>query len=232
MKKCTICLVEKKFDEFEFERNQCKKCRNKRKHQLVLSKSYEVNVTEKCCQKCKLVKPAEAFSKHIRNPTGLYKFCRECRSIEGKETYLREKDYYKTKAANYYEKHKGTEKINASVRARRKVRMKTDPNYVLKRRLRNRLYYALKKTSWKKNTKFSEYIGCSLDELRKHIEDRFTDGMSWMNQGEWHIDHIIPLDSAQSEEELYKLCNYTNLQPLWAKDNIRKGNKKPSKHCT
>ena len=49
--------------------------------------------------------------------------------------------------------------------------------------------------------------------------------MSWENQGKWHIDHIIPLSSAANEEELYKLCHFTNLQPMWATDNIRKGSK-------
>jgi hypothetical protein len=49
--------------------------------------------------------------------------------------------------------------------------------------------------------------------------------MSWENRDEWHIDHIIPLSSANSEEELYKLCHYTNLQPLWAEENIKKSNK-------
>jgi hypothetical protein len=49
--------------------------------------------------------------------------------------------------------------------------------------------------------------------------------MSWDNQGQWHIDHIIPLASAKSEEELYKLCHFTNLQPMWAVDNIKKGSK-------
>jgi hypothetical protein len=56
-------------------------------------------------------------------------------------------------------------------------------------------------------------------------EEKFTEGMSWDNKNEWHIDHIIPLSSAQTEEELYKLCHYTNLQPLWAEDNLRKSNK-------
>jgi hypothetical protein len=49
--------------------------------------------------------------------------------------------------------------------------------------------------------------------------------MSWNNQGSWHIDHIVPLSSAQTEEEIYKLCHFTNLQPLWAEDNLRKGDK-------
>ena len=49
--------------------------------------------------------------------------------------------------------------------------------------------------------------------------------MTWNNRSEWHIDHIIPLSSAKTEEELYKLFHYTNLQPLWAKDNLIKGKK-------
>ena len=49
--------------------------------------------------------------------------------------------------------------------------------------------------------------------------------MSWENQGKWHIDHITPLSSAKTEEEVYRLCHYTNLQPLWAEDNLKKGSK-------
>jgi hypothetical protein len=70
-----------------------------------------------------------------------------------------------------------------------------------------------------------EYIGCSQEELKLHIEKQFTFDMSWDNAGEWHVDHKIPLSSAETPEEMYRLCHYTNLQPMWALDNIKKGDK-------
>ena len=72
-----------------------------------------------------------------------------------------------------------------------------------------------------------EIIGCSKDDLRKHLESKFRDGMTWQNYGKhWHIDHIVPLISAKSSEEVKKLCNWTNLQPLTAFENISKGSKR------
>ena len=70
-----------------------------------------------------------------------------------------------------------------------------------------------------------EYLGCSLNELKQHLEAQFESGMSWENHGEWHINHIIPLASADltNPEELAQVCHYSNLQPLWADENIRKG---------
>jgi hypothetical protein len=69
-------------------------------------------------------------------------------------------------------------------------------------------------------------IGCTPSFLKEYIENQFKDGMSWDNYGfyGWHIDHIIPLSSAKTEEDLYKLSHYTNLQPLWMIDNFIKGN--------
>jgi len=49
--------------------------------------------------------------------------------------------------------------------------------------------------------------------------------MSWENYGDWHIDHIIPISSAKNNDEVYKLNHYTNFQPLWALDNMKKSNK-------
>jgi hypothetical protein len=76
----------------------------------------------------------------------------------------------------------------------------------------------------KKNKTF-EIVGCTPKFLKEHLETKFVDSMNWDNRSEWHIDHIIPLSSAKTEDELYKLCHYTNLQPLWAKDNLKKSNK-------
>ena len=70
-------------------------------------------------------------------------------------------------------------------------------------------------------------LGCSIDSLKRHLSKKFKIGMSWDNYGihGWHIDHIIPLSSAKTIEDIEKLCHYTNLQPLWAKDNLQKSNK-------
>lgn len=94
----------------------------------------------------------------------------------------------------------------------------------IKNSLRSRLYAFVKG----KNTKSSfEFVGCSIDELKKHLSSQFTKGMSWENYGRWHIDHIKPCASfdLSNEEEQHKCFNYSNLQPLWAKDNFKKGAK-------
>ena len=77
-----------------------------------------------------------------------------------------------------------------------------------------------------------EIIGCSKDDLRKHLESKFRDGMTWQNYGKhWHIDHIIPLISSKSVDEIKRLCHWTNLQPLTAFENISKGAKIPVAGC-
>jgi hypothetical protein len=83
----------------------------------------------------------------------------------------------------------------------------------------------VKKLDIIKRNKTFDIVGCTPQELKEHLESQFKDGMSWENRNEWHIDHIIPLCSATTEDELYKLCHYTNLQPLWATENIKKGGK-------
>jgi hypothetical protein len=104
-------------------------------------------------------------------------------------------------------------------------RKKTDKIYKIKHLVRNRIskFLTIKRLN-KKHATF-ELVGCTPQELKIYLEQKFTNGMSWDNQGEWHIDHKIPLASAKTEEELYKLCHFTNLQPMWATENIKKGSK-------
>lgn len=72
-------------------------------------------------------------------------------------------------------------------------------------------------------------LGCSIKHLKKHLEGQFQDGMTWENYGfnGWHIDHIVPLAffDLSNKEQFLKACHYTNLQPLWAIENIKKGKK-------
>jgi hypothetical protein len=66
-----------------------------------------------------------------------------------------------------------------------------------------------------------------MEEAFAHIESKFKPGMTWENYGKWHVDHIIPLSSANTTGELEKLCHFNNLQPLWARENMRKSDKMP-----
>lgn len=226
MKKCVKCLEIKETQQFNIGRNQCKSCRLKYKQSLP-KKNHPVSVTEKSCTACQVVKPALDFHSNGDFTTGLYPYCKSCALVKQQEKYQRNKEKYVKKSTERYNKIKGTEAINAPARARQKRKLASNPIYKVTRNLRNRLYYAIKNTAWKKNSKFTKYIGCDRETLIKHLESQFVDGMSWDNYSNdtWHIDHIIPLASAGNEAELYKLCHYTNLQPMWALDNIKKADK-------
>ena len=99
------------------------------------------------------------------------------------------------------------------------------PIIKLKNSLRSRINELMNKKY--NNPRTLELVGCDYEFLIRHIESKFIGDMSWDNYGYygWHIDHIIPLSSAKSEDEIKKLFHYTNLQPLWAKDNLKKRNK-------
>jgi hypothetical protein len=101
-----------------------------------------------------------------------------------------------------------------------------NPIYRLSYIVRNRIQSFLKLKKINKNNKTFNIIGCSPEFLKEYLEQKFTEGMSWDLMGQYiHIDHIIPLSSAKTEDDIYKLCHYTNLQPLWAEDNLKKGDK-------
>lgn len=123
-----------------------------------------------------------------------------------RENYKRNKDTYISRHKKY-----------------QKQRRNNDPIYKLMCNLRTRLYHAVKK-DFKVGSAIRD-LGCSISHLKKHLEARFTLGMCWENYGKWHIDHIVPLASFDltNLEEFKKACCYTNLQPMWAIENIVKG---------
>ncbi len=100
-----------------------------------------------------------------------------------------------------------------------------DPNYKLKAYCRFRIWSALKGLQKSKRT--MKLLGCTIDELWTYLESKFTEGMTKENHGKWHVDHIIPCASfdLSDPEQQEKCFHYTNLQPLWAIDNMKKHTK-------
>jgi hypothetical protein len=108
---------------------------------------------------------------------------------------------------------------------KRKERMDNDPIFKFKIRLRKTIKESVKRRGYTKKSKTYDILGIDFMGFRAHIENLFLEGMTWDNHGEWHYDHIIPLSTATTYEEVIKLNHYTNFQPLWAEDNLKKGSK-------
>lgn len=118
------------------------------------------------------------------------------------------------------------ERLCRQRRERRKIRLK-DPAFRLERNLRKRVYSAVRGRTIKSD-QTAALIGCSFSNLRLYLARQFQPGMSWENYGPvWHVDHIKPCAKFDlTDPEQQKACfHYTNLQPLWASDNLRKGAK-------
>lgn len=207
----------------------------------------------KKCKKCSLEKNLSEFNKSCLYIDGHRSICRECQKIEGRIYREKNKEkineklriQYKNnpsiqksrsekwkseKPEDYknsnYKKSKKWEEKNKEYRKIYKnnystERLKTDVLFKLSRNVRIRINRFIRKKS--KTTE--NILGVTFDELKNYIESKFSKGMTWDNYGKWHIDHIKPLSSAVTESEIYELCHYTNLQPLWAEDNLKKSSK-------
>jgi hypothetical protein len=124
----------------------------------------------------------------------------------------------------YYQKH--IVKIRELHREYKARCRKSDPVYRMRDNVRRRIHHAITRLRLKKTRRTPAFLGCDTDTLRRHLESKFKPGMTWQNYGQWHIDHIIPLAEGKTERQLNKLCHYTNLAPLWAHENLRKGKKR------
>ena len=146
---------------------------------------------------------------------------KELKSYLDGEYREKNREYLKKYFSKYREKNR--DKINSYLRNKRK----TDVHFRIKHNLRKRLGEVLKGRSKSKHT--LELLGCEYDFFIQYIEGQFVDGMSWNNYGYrgWHIDHKMPCDrfDLSKPEEQEKCFHYSNLQPLWAIDNMKKGNK-------
>jgi hypothetical protein len=189
---------------------------------------------KKICSKCKLEKDFCDFRKSSKMKNGLQSECKSCSKLRfelNREKNLIKIKIYteknKEKKSEYDKQYRLKNKLNKNEYTRnyRKIRRLNDPTFRVIESMRSRLKNFFKSNNIQNYNKTFDVVGCSPQQLKEFLEQKFIHGMSWDNYGDWHIDHIIPLSSATNEKEIYKLCHYTNLQPLWAEDNRNKSNK-------
>ena len=208
LKTCRECNIEK--DTVLFHKNgngfrsKCKECTNKlRERNVVIHEAPKEGVF--CCSICKTNKDIVMFGNDTSSSRGIRYACREC---ENKKRVEKNRENLEIQRKKQREESR---KRRSNVKNRIRMNLGT------------RLYLAVEK----KHGNTMELTGCSKDDLYSHLESKFTEGMNWDNYGKWHIDHIKPCVSFDltDTEEQKKCFHWTNLQPLWAIDNMRKGAK-------
>lgn len=181
------------------------------------------------CSKCKTELPLERTSN----------YCTICKNKIDLESYHRNKEKRRQYTKEYEKQNPDKLKKNRLQTKKwlkdrpyymndwYKEKLSTNIDYKIIHNLRERLRVALQNNS--KGTKTKDMLGCSVEEFKQYLESKFTEGMNWGNYGRkgWHIDHIKPCISFDmSDPEQQKQCfHYTNLQPLWWKDNLKKHSK-------
>jgi len=197
MKKCTKCF------ELKTNENFYKKKNSLRSECIVCSKAYN-----------------KSFK--IKNPNYSKNY-----EEQNKEVIKQRKADYWLNNKDKYQKYRdlNKEKLRIYYKNRARQKRKSDINFRLTLSLRSRLNKAIKRQQ--KAGSFIKDLGCFIEELKQHLQSKFQPGMTWENYGKWYIDNIRPLSSFNLEDrkEFILACNYNNLQPLWAKDNLRKSNK-------
>ena len=133
------------------------------------------------------------------------------------------KAYYEANKENIINKVKSYQKENLDkINSYQKERLKTDILFKLKTNIKNLIGNSIRNSGFKKLSKTEQILGCTYDDFKLHLESKFELWMNWDNRGlyngelnyGWDIDHITPLDSAITEEDVIRLNHYTNLQPL------------------
>jgi hypothetical protein len=189
----------------------------------------------KKCFICKTDKLLSEFYKHKTTKDGFENRCKICfrqwqknRYYLNRESRIDQVKEYKRNNRSKVNEYKNQwqkdnrEKLRPYFRVYNQQRKINDINFKIAASLRTRLYIAMH--NHQKVGSAVKDLGCSIQELKIYFESKFKPGMSWKNWGKWHIDHVQSLASFDltKREELLKACHYSNLQPLWAKENIRK----------
>jgi len=180
----------------------------------------------KLCSDCKENKEIHFFYNNIKSYDGLTNVCKECNKIRNKNYYYKTIDKQPIRRRIKYLK---TKEISIKRdNEYKKLRSINDKSFKLLRSLRDRHSKAVKNAGKEKKFRTTDLLGCDSEYLKKYIELQFKNEMDWNNYGIiWNIDHIYPLSKVDWNciYETSKYCHYSNLQPMYIIDNIKKGNK-------
>lgn len=202
-------------------------------------KSYDKNKVERNAEKRKYYKDnkEELKEKHKeykeKNRSNYLSYQKQYRENNKEKIKTLQQQYYKSNSEKVKLKSKQYRENNLDSRNEyckkyNILRRKTDDLFKLKSTIRSLLYRCFKQKSYIKNDRAEQILGCSFENFKQHIESKWEPWMTWENYGKykkntynvgWDIDHIIPTSSAKTEEDLYNLNHYTNLQPLCSKVN-------------
>lgn len=178
------------------------------------------------CSKCHKLLPVSSFYKEARSSRGFRAECKECNKARqsSPEKLQKGREYRAEKREKDPNFRRSRSTYSKNYIADRCLR---DVNFRLRVLLRGRICSALKGDT--KTGSAVRDLGCSIEELKVHLESKFQPGMTWENwgkgEGKWNVDHIVPLAAFDltNRNQFLVACNYINLQPLWALDNLRKG---------
>jgi len=231
---CKDCAHQNREKNKDERRPKSKKYYEENKESILERKKiWRINNKEKIAGRDKqyLVEHREKINDKNRrwrknNPEKLKKSKKLYYENNKEEILANRKHNYKENNEEIKKQRKLWDKRNRkNITAKEKERRKNDINYRISCNLRSRLNSALKNNQ--KSGSAVRDLGCTIAELKTWLEQQFQPGMTWENYGEWEIDHILPLSKFDlgDRKQLLKVCNWFNLQPLWAEDNIKKGNK-------
>lgn len=190
----------------------------------------------KLCKKCNSEKPLSSFHKCKKSKDKLSHQCSDCAKAYMAEYAIKNRQRILEIKRNAYNKNKASwdnyrlenaESIAARKRAWYAEKVKSDPSYKIKERLRKMVYRTLEASGEVKRKRTAEALGYTSEDLRLHLERQFLKGMNWGNYGDWHIDHVLPISVMVNSgiTDPKKVNCLSNLRPLWASDNISKGAK-------
>lgn len=234
MKVCNTCAEQKSYEYFTKEKlakdgykNKCKSCIAKASKEKYAAdpearRKYEAKWREKNVDKCtaKTYKWRENHPDRISNyRKKYYQENKDKISEQKKLVYEKYKEKYQSRNRKYQKDN------HVSLMKKRKERIEASPLLQFKERIRCLVKNSFYRLKHNKNRRTSQILGADWETIKNHFVSQFKDGMTWeaFIAGEIHVDHIKPLASAKTEEELISLCHYTNLQPLWCLDNLSKG---------